>query len=640
MLFSNKKTLLETGFLSLSLLVFYLFFQSYGIFGGDSGDLVSAAITGGFPHPPGYPLYTMLAVILVKLPFFTPAWRVALLSSFFSALAVSIFFILLKKLTKNFLVSLIASLILAFSYVFWLEAIVPEVFGLSSFFLILLLYLIILWLEKPAKNIFYWFIFIFGLSLSHHHTVVFLLPGIIYVLNKQKKFFKKLKISLIKSAVLFFLGLLPYLYLPWSFLTKPAIVWGQANTFTGFWQVLSRQIYGSTSSSPYANEQALLRFFQIPVYLATLNLNLLTVTLILAVLGAIYLWRKNRPVFSFLLSVFIFTGPFFAFYASFPLVNDFIFATFERFTLLSLPAVVIFSAFGIIQLVSWLTKFINKKFTIYFYLVFLLIPIQLLRFNLPKMQQLKNNYFADNLGKDILDTCEPNAILILGSDQPLFNTQYVYYGLKYRPDIKLTHFFQLQFPWYREILKKEYPEIIMPEESDQKEFIKKFLDANSANFPIYSNSQILSYGWREPLGLLYKYYPSSSRLPDKEQTFSKNIKLWQNYQDLTPLLSADNDHLSSRSLADIYFQARLRLGNLYLENGFWESALEEFNQALGIQTDLQTFLYKAVSLTKLNQCLEAENNFSQALELSENPEQTEEIEKLQELSLAKCQAKD
>lgn len=49
--------------------------------GEDAGELITAAATGGVAHPPGYPLWTMLAHAFTWLPFGAIAFRVALVSS-------------------------------------------------------------------------------------------------------------------------------------------------------------------------------------------------------------------------------------------------------------------------------------------------------------------------------------------------------------------------------------------------------------------------------------------------------------------------------------------------------------------------------------------------------------------------------
>src|SRR5690349_9590350 len=56
----------------------------------DSGELVTVAWVGGVPHPPGYPLYTLLSILFVHIPFGDPAWRMNILSALFGALAVGL----------------------------------------------------------------------------------------------------------------------------------------------------------------------------------------------------------------------------------------------------------------------------------------------------------------------------------------------------------------------------------------------------------------------------------------------------------------------------------------------------------------------------------------------------------------------
>ena len=128
--------------------LFYLTFFVYvhnlspSVYGGDSGDLLSAAITKGVPHPSGYPLFTILGILFLKFPInATPAWKVGLVSALFSSLTVITAYLLVYQLVKNRYYSIICSLTLAFIYPFWLYSEIVEVFTLHSFFILFLLLL-------------------------------------------------------------------------------------------------------------------------------------------------------------------------------------------------------------------------------------------------------------------------------------------------------------------------------------------------------------------------------------------------------------------------------------------------------------------------------------------------------------------
>lgn len=56
--------------------------------GADSGDLVTAAFVNGIPHPPGYPLYTLLAFFFARNPIFEPAHGVAIFSALMASASV------------------------------------------------------------------------------------------------------------------------------------------------------------------------------------------------------------------------------------------------------------------------------------------------------------------------------------------------------------------------------------------------------------------------------------------------------------------------------------------------------------------------------------------------------------------------
>ncbi|KAK7804815.1 hypothetical protein U0070_001199 [Myodes glareolus] len=61
--------------------------------GGDSGELITAAHELGVAHPPGYPLFTLVASLAITLfPFGSVAYRVNLLCGLFGAVAASLLF--------------------------------------------------------------------------------------------------------------------------------------------------------------------------------------------------------------------------------------------------------------------------------------------------------------------------------------------------------------------------------------------------------------------------------------------------------------------------------------------------------------------------------------------------------------------
>src|ERR1035437_3119488 len=107
--------------LLLFLVVFLVYIHnlSRSVYGGDVGDLVTAASVFGVPHPPGYPLFTFFGFLLTRIHFLTPAFMVGLISVFSSTLAVVIYYILAIKLTKNKFIALVSVLVLAFNYFFW-----------------------------------------------------------------------------------------------------------------------------------------------------------------------------------------------------------------------------------------------------------------------------------------------------------------------------------------------------------------------------------------------------------------------------------------------------------------------------------------------------------------------------------------
>ena len=66
----------------------YLLTLCRTVFWYDSAEYVTAAVTLGIPHPPGYPLYTLIGHLFTLLPI-DPAIAVNAMSATFAAIAVA-----------------------------------------------------------------------------------------------------------------------------------------------------------------------------------------------------------------------------------------------------------------------------------------------------------------------------------------------------------------------------------------------------------------------------------------------------------------------------------------------------------------------------------------------------------------------
>ena len=104
-----------------------------GLPGGDSGELMATAKDFGVSHPPGYPLFTTMAAIIINLfPFGTTAWKVNLLSATIGALTNVMIYLTVKKLSNSDSAGVLACGWCGFSRVFWMWNIQGEVFSLVS----------------------------------------------------------------------------------------------------------------------------------------------------------------------------------------------------------------------------------------------------------------------------------------------------------------------------------------------------------------------------------------------------------------------------------------------------------------------------------------------------------------------------
>lgn len=153
----------------------------------DCSEFIASSYKLQVPHTPGTPLALLLGRLFSMLSFGDPsrvAWSVNIMSCVFSALTVTLVYRIILHLGENLLTpktthsgcilvpaSITGSLCLAFSDTFWFSAVEAETYGIASFFLMLLVWLILTGKDLPQ------------VLRSRRLVLVFYLAGLAYCVH-------------------------------------------------------------------------------------------------------------------------------------------------------------------------------------------------------------------------------------------------------------------------------------------------------------------------------------------------------------------------------------------------------------------------------------------------------------------------
>jgi hypothetical protein len=164
----------------------------------DCGEFISCATHVQVPHPPGAPLFILLGRIFTTCTPADPAKGVNTLSALASGMTILFLFWTIthfaQKITKNttLIISagLVGSLAYAFSDSFWYSAVEAEVYGLSSFFTALIVWLAIKWENRAdqagADRWIVLLFFLIGLSTGVHLLSLLTIPALVLLYYFRK----------------------------------------------------------------------------------------------------------------------------------------------------------------------------------------------------------------------------------------------------------------------------------------------------------------------------------------------------------------------------------------------------------------------------------------------------------------------
>lgn len=180
---------------------------------GDSAKFQYLAQVWGIPHPTGYPVYLLLTRLFALLPWGTLAYRVNLLSAVCAAAAIGVLTLIAFQMSRDRASAAGAALMVAFSPLFWSQAVVAEVYALNALWVALCLALILRWRASGRPADLYIALLVYGLSFSHHMSMVLLLPAFLYwIACKEASILLRPHTWLVIAAAIG-LGLLPYTYI-------------------------------------------------------------------------------------------------------------------------------------------------------------------------------------------------------------------------------------------------------------------------------------------------------------------------------------------------------------------------------------------------------------------------------------------
>lgn len=438
------------------LLGFYLDTLAPGLtwanFGSDGGDLITAAATGGVPHPSGYPLYLLLARLFQLLPFGTLAFRTNLLSALaVTAASVLVYGLAARSLPfadgrPNWPAGLASALAFGLAPLVWSQAVISEVYALHILFVV-----IILNLSSDVRSDFFTprrldlaLGITFGLSLGNHVTTVLLLPllfsaGALPDTSRRPAILRRL-------AWLTGTALLIYLTLPLRALSNPPVNWYEPVTWNGFFSLVTGGLY----------QGKLLSLAPLDVWerfrsAAGLLLDQAgLVGLVLACLGLIVFFK---PTALYRQTLWI---------AASNLAFALAYGTHDSFVYL-MPTCLGFALWigmGLAGILSALPPRLARLGPALG--LALAVFLLLLGFSHRPLVDASHDQRAEAFGRQVLALAPADAVIYARGDRAVFTLWYFHFALHERPDVAVISSELLGYDWYQENLASTYPDLQLP----------------------------------------------------------------------------------------------------------------------------------------------------------------------------------
>jgi hypothetical protein len=503
---------------------------------GDTPELITAAVTLGVAHPPGYPLFTMLGHLFSLLPVGPIPFRVNLLPVVCDALTVGIVYLTALRLSGCRLAAAAGALLLAVTPLFWRWSLVSEVFPLNNLLASLLIYFLVAWHERPERTgVLVAAFFVSGLGLTNHQTIVLLAPAFCFILWHGRAVLLAPPQVLVLCALAFCVGLLPYAYVPWASAQHPPHNWGNVSSLRDLARLIARRSYGSgqlVTVVAYSGGSHIAR-------MVALLLSFGPLAGALTLLVAVYAYGKQRWYLWFSVIAFVFGGLFFVSISDLNLATaPYALFVLERFFILSHVVLAPLLAFGLLLIAKFIASPVTRRWLIPG--AGLLAVLAMVLINYRSIDQSRN-HIARLFAEDVFATVAPGTMLLASGDAVIDPLLYLHTVEKLRPDVSLILVPLLPVDWYLQQLRERYPDLVIPFDhyDAERANLKMLIEANKGRpaavaGTVLESDRSLDEGYRPyQYGLVMLVEPKSQEhsLPEM---ISDNERLGRRYRPPSP----------------------------------------------------------------------------------------------------------
>src|SRR6266576_680198 len=469
----------------------------------DSGELIVVARGLGIAHPPGVPLWIILAHLASLVSFGNIAQRINFSSALFAALACAMLTLVVAELiiTASYLAAakrrkkgtkkteklgvthlvvaapaLGAGLLMAFSRTLWSYATITEVYALNTLLIVVIFFLMLRWRRHIVADkmhigtainageitsqitsydaYLYAAALVFGLALGVHHvTVALTLPAIAVIVYRTQgvRFFTGRR--LIYAALISIGALIAvYAYLPLAASRSPVINWGHPRSLQEiWWHLTGRQYQVYFSFKPEIMGEQFAEFCRMA--LREFGFPWLPLSLVLAFAGFVDAFKRDRTTFWFLLMVIIAD---LAYALSYEIAED-----KDAYYVPAFISIAVAAGLGIRWMIG---RAVSKpapagRLSVAVAVVVLLVCAITLAANWP-FNNHRQYFFAHDYAEYLLNTIAPNSLLLTLDWQvvsPMFYAQEIE---QRRRDVKVVDINLLRRSWYFDYLRHAYPGLI------------------------------------------------------------------------------------------------------------------------------------------------------------------------------------